>query len=496
MLLRQRLARSVSLAACVRCAATRSYAAAATPRARINLPEEDARDVLRESSTTHPDPGADTQTDRLVQQYAPYMVTTYARNPIALVRGEGCKVWDLEGREYIDFNAGIAVSGLGHGDLEIANCLFDQARQLIHSSNLFHSPWTWQLAKLLVDETKKSGGMKDAAKVFFSNSGTEANEAAIKFARKHGKAVAGKHGVGADDKYKILSFYNAFHGRTMGTLSATANEKYQAPFKPMVPGFVYSKADMSAVDMIDETFCGVLVEPVQGEGGIFPIPEEVLQALRKKCDEVGAVLIFDEIQCGLGRSGRLWAHSWLETPCNPDIMTMAKPLANGVPIGATMVTDKVADAIKIGDHGTTFGGNPLASRVAHHVLTRLSSPELMSNVQARSDQILASLRSMQEKFGIERIVDVRGRGLLLGMQLDRDPSPLVKLARERGLLLITAGNDTVRLVPPLVLDANTCTKAMVILEHAVEAFYEAQPATEKAKHLSPNEPKEAFDKQQ
>lgn len=449
------------------------------------------RDVVRESSTTHPDPGPDTQTDRLVQQYAPYMVTTYARNPIALVRGEGCKVWDLEGREYIDFNAGIAVSSLGHGDMDIANCVFDQTRQLIHSSNLFHSPWTWQLAKLLVESTKASGGMKDASKVFFSNSGTEANEAAIKFARKHGKVEAEKRGQSPDEKYKILSFYNAFHGRTMGTLSATANEKYQAPFKPMVPGFVYSKADMSAIDMIDESFCGVLVEPVQGEGGIFPIDEALLVALRKKCDEVGAVLMFDEIQCGLGRSGKLWAHSWLSQDCHPDIMTMAKPLANGVPIGATMVTERVAEAIRIGDHGTTFGGNPLACRVAHHVLTRLTSAELMTNVQARSEQILSALHEMKRKFG-SRVKDVRGRGLLLGIQLDRDPSPLVKLARERGLLLITAGNDTVRLVPPLILDAETCAKALAILDDAIGAFYQNVPADNQ--HLSPNEPREAFDR--
>ncbi|BFZ54711.1 acetylornithine aminotransferase [Savitreella phatthalungensis] len=462
----------------------------AAKSARINLPAGDLQEIVREQSLSHPDPGPDSQTARLIERNAPYMVTTYARNPIVLVRGEGCKVWDLEGREYIDFNAGIAVSGLGHGDLDVANAMFDQARQIIHTSNLFHSQWTWELAKLLIEQTHADGGMRDAAKVFFSNSGTEANEAAIKFARKHGRVEAKKRGLPEDSKHKILTFRNAFHGRTMGALSATANTKYQEPFAPMVPGFVYADADMSCIEQLDESFCGVLVEPVQGEGGIFPVADDVLLALRRKCTEVGALLMFDEIQCGLGRSGKLWAHSWLPDEAHPDVLTMAKPLANGVPIGATMVTQAVADAIKIGDHGTTFGGNPLACRTAHHVLSRLSSKELLQNVQRRSHQLLSGMRAIQARFG-ERVIDVRGRGLLLGMQLDRDPSPLVKLARERGLLLITAGNDTIRLVPPLVLDQETCDRAIEILSRAVAAFYAEVPRDDQ--HNAQGRAKEAFE---
>lgn len=472
-----------------RCQATTQQGirfASARAAVRSNLPDEDLSQIQNEASKSHPDPGPDSQTQRLITDKSPYMVTTYARNPIALVKGEGCKVWDLEGHEYIDFNAGIAVSALGHGDMEIANLLHDQARQIIHSSNLFYSPWSWALAQLLVEQTKESGGMKDAAKVFFSNSGTEANEAAIKFARKHGKVVNGGPG-----KHKILTFKNAFHGRTMGTLSATANEKYQAPFRPMVPGFEYAEFNnIGALDVLDDTFCGVMVEPVQGEGGIYTASEEFLLALRKKCTEIGAVLIFDEIQCGLGRSGKLWAHSWFNSACHPDIMTMAKPLANGVPIGATMVTDKVAEAIKIGDHGTTFGGNPLACRVGHHVLTRLSSPSLLANVETQSKICLAALHKMKEEFG-KRIVEIRGRGLLLGMQMDSDPTPIVKLARERGLLLITAGNNTVRMVPPLIIDSETVHKAMSILREAVSEFVATSSSSDP--DLSPDKAKEATD---
>lgn len=458
----------------------------ATTRAALksNLPDEDLAQIRNEHSKSHPDPGPDSQTQRLIREKSPYMVTTYARNPIALVKGEGYRVWDLEGHEYIDFNAGIAVSALGHGDMEIANIMHEQARQIIHSSNLFYSPWSWELAKLLVEKTLESGGMKDVSKVFFSNSGTEANEAAIKFARKHGMIKNGGPG-----KYKIMTFKNSFHGRTMGTLSATANEKYQAPFRPMVPGFEYATLnDMAALDTLDETFCGVLIEPVQGEGGIFPASEDFLVALRKRCDSIGAVLIFDEIQCGLGRSGKLWAHSWLAPTCHPDILTMAKPLANGVPIGATMVTQKVAEAIQIGDHGTTFGGNPLACRVAHHVLSRLSSPSLLANVQHQSARCLAALHTIKSEFP-SRVVDVRGRGLLLGMQMDSDPSPIVKLARERGLLLITAGNNTVRFVPPLIIDEEGVDRAMVILRDSVRDFVGASAPTDA--DLSPGRPREA-----
>lgn len=451
---------------------------------RPNLPDEDLAQIQNEAAKSHPDPGPDSQTQHLIAEKSPYMVTTYARNPIALVRGEGCKVWDLEGYEYIDFNAGIAVSALGHGDMELANVIHDQARQIIHSSNLFYSPWSWELAKLLVEKTKESGGMKDASKVFFSNSGTEANEAAIKFARKHGQVVKGGTG-----KHKIMTFRNAFHGRTMGALSATANEKYQAPFRPMVPGFEYAEYnDLAALEGLDDTFCAVMIEPVQGEGGIFAAEEEFLLALRKKCNEIGAVLIFDEIQCGLGRSGKLWAHSWFNNDCHPDIMTMAKPLANGVPIGATMVTEKVAEAIKIGDHGTTFGGNPLACRAGHHVLTRLSSPSLLANVERQSKICLEALHRMKEEYP-GRIVDVRGRGLLLGMQMDSDPTPVVKFARERGLLLITAGNNTIRMVPPLIIDTHTVDKAMNILHEAVSEFIASTSGQEK--DLSPNKAKEA-----
>ncbi|GAO46651.1 acetylornithine and succinylornithine aminotransferase [Saitoella complicata NRRL Y-17804] len=418
--------------------------------------------TLATKAVSHPDPSDTSASAKLIEQHKPYALTTYARPNLVFTKGEGCYVWDMEGRKYIDFTAGIAVNALGHGDKEIAKIAYEQALELIHVSNLYHNKWAGELAKTLVETTKEQGGMHGAAKVFFSNSGSEANEGAIKFARKVGKIVGG------EDKIGIVSFKNAFHGRTMGSLSATPNPKYQAPFAPMVPGF--SVGEFNNVEQINtlitEKTCGVIVEPVQGEGGIFAGSVEFLSALRKRCDEVNAVLIYDEIQCGLGRTGDLWAHTILPKDCHPDILTMAKPLANGIPIGAIMVNNKVADAVKIGDHGTTFGGNPFACRIAHHVFTRLASPSLQSNVRTMSTILKSKLESYQKKYPT-LITDIRGRGLLMGMQLAIDPTPVVGLARERGLLIITAGNNTVRFVPPLVITEKELEEGLKIVEEAL-----------------------------
>lgn len=382
-------------------------------------------------------------------------------------------MYDAQGRTYLDFMAGIAVNALGHADPQVAQILHEQANTLLHLSNLYHHKWSGQLAKLLVEGTKEAGGMKDASKIFFANSGTEANEGALKFARKWGKHAAKEYNLQPEEKIELVSFNNAFHGRSMGALSATAQPKYQAPFAPLIPGCVYGTYnDIEALKTtITEKTCGVIIEPIQGEGGVLAATDEFMVALRKRCDEVGAVLIYDEIQCGLGRTGKLWGHQHLPSSCQPDILTMAKPLANGVPIGAIMTTERVADIIKIGDHGTTFGGNPLACRVAHHVLGRIMGKELSSHVNKVSKILDDRINKIAKEYP-DIIETTRGKGLMRGIAFKegQDVAKVVPLARERGLLVITCGNNTLRLVPPLVITEAEVNRGMDILESALQAW--------------------------
>ena len=334
----------------------------------------------------------------------------------------------------------------------------------MHTSNLYHNPWTGSLSKLLIEKTIQSGAMHNAESVFICNSGSEANEAAIKFARKSGKVVDPS---GA--KHEVVSFYNSFHGRTMGSLSATPNPKYQKPFSPMLPGFKYGTYnDIAAInELVTDKTCGVIVEPVQGEGGVIVATPEFLAALAKRCREVGAVLIYDEIQCGLGRTGTFWAHSSLPESAHPDIITTAKALGNGFPIGATIVSGPVSKNIVVGDHGTTFGGNPLGSRLAHYIVSRLSDPELQADVIVKGDIFRKHFQDMQAKYP-ELITEVRGKGLILGLQLTQDPTPIVTAARERGLLIITAGQNTLRFVPSLTISKEEIAQGISILEEAID----------------------------
>ncbi|KAL2843121.1 pyridoxal phosphate-dependent transferase [Aspergillus pseudoustus] len=427
-----------------------------------------------------PDPAADSVSVAFVNERAPYLVPTYVRpNPI-MVKGKGSYLWDMENRRYLDLTAGIAVNSLGHCDPEIAKIISEQAETLLHASNLYHNAWVGALSKDLITLTRESGAMRDAAQVFIANSGTEANEAAIKFARKTGRS---RDPSGA--KHEIVSFHNSFHGRTMGALSATPNPKYQTPFSPMLPGFKYGKYNDVAQlqELVTDKTCGVIVEPIQGEGGVHVATPEFLSALRKRCDEVGAVLIFDEIQCGLSRTGSFWAHNHPSLkPANgeaahPDILTTAKALGNGIPIGATIVSGKtVADNIKAGDHGTTFGGNPLACRVAHHIIHRLADPALQKSVEAKSTLLKDSFAALREKYP-ELVSEVRGRGLILGLQLSGSFAPraaeIVTAARERGMLIITAGEGCLRFVPPLTITEEQLKTALRILEQAFQAVAKA-----------------------
>ncbi|PHH90020.1 hypothetical protein CDD83_4704 [Cordyceps sp. RAO-2017] len=421
--------------------------------------------IKRDASLPNPDPKADSPSAALVDGHAPYMVATYVRPPPVFVQGEGSWLWDVENRKYLDFTAGIAVTALGHCDPEFTRILADQAKTLVHASNLYHNAWTGALSKLLIEKTAESGGMRGAEAVFVCNSGSEANEAAIKFARKVGKVLDPS---GA--KHDFVSFDNAFHGRTMGSLSATHNPKYQKPFSPMVPGFRQARYnDVASIrESVTDQTCGVIVEPIQGEGGVQTASDEFLVALARRCREVGAVLIHDEIQCGLSRTGTLWAHGSLPPEAHPDVLTTAKALGNGFPVGAVLVNRYVSDKIKAGDHGTTFGGNPLACRLAHYMVSRLSEPQLQRDVLAKSDVFRDRFRKLRARFP-DLVGETRGRGLLLGLQLSEDPTAIVQAARERGLLVITAGTNTLRFVPSLTVTEDEINQGLDMLEEAIAA---------------------------
>ncbi|KAI8371197.1 pyridoxal phosphate-dependent transferase [Choanephora cucurbitarum] len=408
---------------------------------------------------THPDHDVPATTRAKVEEYSKYTVNTYARPDVVMSHGKGCYLFDTQDRSYLDFTAGIAVNALGHSDPQVAQVLFDQANRLVHTSNLYHHTNAGELAKKIIDTTHQHGGTW-ASKLFLANSGTEANEGALKFARKWGKETS-------LEKHEIVSFTNAFHGRSMGSLSVTYNPKYQKPFAPLLPGIKTSPFNdiQAALETITEKTCGVIIEPIQGEGGVHPAKRDFLQALRERCDQTNSLLIFDEIQCGLGRTGKMWGHQHFG--CVPDILTMAKPLANGVPIGAIMTTEKVGEMIKLGDHGTTFGGNPLASAVALHVVSRITQPEFMAQVNEKGAFLRGLLTEVQEAHP-DLIKEVRGKGLLIGVEFHKDPSPIVKMARERGLLVVTAGCNTVRIIPPLTITESEAVEGVSRFAGAVQ----------------------------
>lgn len=442
-----------------------SRATAAVSSSTSNLPSQLQQSINRDASLSNPDPSEDSPSATLVTQHLKHMVATYSRPPVVFVKGEGSYLWDLENRKYLDFTAGIAVNGLGHSDPALARLIADQASTLLHTSNLYFNPWTGALSELLVQKTLESGAMHNASSVFICNSGSEANEAAIKFSRKVGKTV---DPTGA--KYEIVSFQGSFHGRTMGSLSATPNPKYQEPFAPMVPGFKYGRYnDIESInDLVTDATCGVIIEPIQGEGGVNVATDEFLIALAKRCREVGAVLTYDEIQCGLSRTGTLWAHSRLPKEAHPDIITSAKALGNGFPIGAVITNELVSEKIKVGDHGTTYGGNPMACRVGHHVVGRLADTSLQNDVLAKSEVFREGFEELRQQFP-ELIREIRGRGLILGLQLTQDPTPIIKAARERGLLIITCGTNTLRFVPPLNITEDEIRSGLRILSDAIKS---------------------------
>jgi acetylornithine/N-succinyldiaminopimelate aminotransferase len=398
-------------------------------------------------------------TAELVALSEKHLMRFTKRQPVALVRGEGVRVWDTDGRAYLDFTGGIAVTALGHSHPRVVGTLREQAATLLHISNLFLVPPQIHLAKLLCDHSF-------ANRVFFSNSGAEANETAIKLARKWAK----EHG--ASDRGDIITMRGGFHGRTLATVTATAQEKYHHGFEPLPGGFKYvAYDDLRAVERaIDSRTAAVLVEPIQGEGGVMIPGDGYLPGLRKLCDEAGILLILDEIQTGMGRTGRLWAYE--HAGVAPDIMTVAKALANGVPIGATLATDDVAAAFTPGTHGTTFGGNPLATAVGLTVLGTVIEDRLPERAARLGRLLLERLVAVQERHpGL--IKEVRGRGLLIGLDLVPPVGDVVTACRERGLLALTAGDNALRLAPPLVLEEADAEQGAAIVERSMTAVASA-----------------------
>ncbi|CCE66310.1 hypothetical protein TPHA_0P01520 [Tetrapisispora phaffii CBS 4417] len=397
-----------------------------------------------------------------------FQVTTYARaDDLVISRGVNARLFDdVNGKSYIDFTAGIAVTSIGHSNAGVAGVLAEQSQRLLHSSNLYYNEECLGLSQKLVQLTRQFGGQHDASKVFFCNSGTEANEAALKFAKKYGVSQN-------KNKQGIVAFKNSFHGRTMGALSATYNSKYREPFGDLVPHFRFLDLNAKLTYLQDyihqnrDSLAGLIVEPIQGEGGIFPVPTETLLGLKKICSASNVVVIYDEIQCGLGRSGKLWAHSYLPKEAHPDMFTVAKALGNGFPIAATVVNEKINNALQVGDHGTTFGGNPLGCAVSNYVLEQIANPQFLENVNKKHGLFIERLSKLKQKYPAQ-INEIRGKGLMIGVEFNESPAEIVKKCRERGLLVITAGKTTVRFVPALTIEDDVISEGLEIFENSVD----------------------------
>ncbi|XBW38416.1 hypothetical protein QEN19_004004 [Hanseniaspora menglaensis] len=406
-----------------------------------------------------------------------HQVATYARpSSIIVTSGKNVTLHDsINDKSYLDFTAGIAVTSLGHNNAEIAKIIAKQVSNengLIHSSNLYYNQESLELAELMVKKTKASGSMHDAERVFFCNSGTEANEAAIKFAIKYKHE---KNPSPSTEKVKFLAFQNSFHGRTMGALSVTYNSKYRAPFQSALMDVEF--LSLSEIDTLskkldaDSSIAGVIIEPIQGEGGVFPVPAESLISLKKQLSKHDIPLIYDEIQCGIGRSGKLWAHAHSGSEAHPDIITCAKALGNGYPIGAVIISDKINHSIKVGDHGTTFGGNALGCAVGKYVINTIADDKFLAEVTKKGNYLKELLNEKFVKKHPDVCNEVRGMGLMLGLDFKESPSKLVQKCQENGLLVITAGKSTVRFVPALTITKEEINHGLTIFTKCFNEIY-------------------------
>lgn len=386
----------------------------------------------------------------------PHVMPTYGRLPVALSHGQGADVWDTEGRRYLDGLSGIAVNTLGHNHPKLVPALQQQLTQMIHCCNYYQVPLQEELAKLLVE---RSG----LTNVFFCNSGLEANEAALKIARKYG------HDKGID-RAEVVVYEKAFHGRSIATLSATGNPKVHAGFEPLVEGFVRVPLnDIAALEDVARTrpnVTAVFLEVIQGEGGINPARADYLQAVRALCDKQGWLLMLDEVQCGIGRTGKWFAHQW--AGIQPDVMPLAKGLGSGVPVGAVVCGPKAADVLKPGNHGTTFGGNPLAMRAGVETIKIMEEDGLLANAQHVGEHLMGALR--RELAGEAGVVEIRGQGLMIGIELDRPCGVILNRALDAGLLLSVTADKVVRLLPPLIFTPAQADELVGILVPIIKQF--------------------------
>ena len=391
------------------------------------------------------------RTDKIIEQEQQYILQTYGRPEFVLERGNGLYLFDLDGNRYLDFVSGLAVNAFGYGDYDILKSIEEQVAQLMHCSNLYHTVPSTRLARQLVENSF-------ADRVFFCNSGTESWEAALKFCRKWGNTQC------SPAKNRLVAMHHSFHGRTYGSVSTTGQPKYHQGFEPMLPGIDF--ADFNDLDSVvgavtDET-CAILVEPIQAEGGIHLASDEFLRGLRQLCDERDMLLVFDEIQVGNGRTGSLWAYQ--QFGVEPDIMTLAKALGGGLPIGVTLMTQRVADAMQPGDHASTFGANPVVCAVALTVLNKLMAEGFLEGVREKGEHLRARLEKLQQRWP-EEISEIRGRGLIAGAVMARKPaSEYLAAFRERDILVAPCGADVVRFLPPLVVATDQIDEVMDVFD--------------------------------
>ena len=381
------------------------------------------------------------------------LLSTYKRAPMELVRGEGVELIDADGKRYLDFASGIAVNSLGYGDAGIAGVINDAlASGLIHTSNLYRTAAGEQLAAKLVERSF-------ASKVFFCNSGAEANEGAFKFARRWARKI------GSDAKVEIIALRGSFHGRLFASLAATDRPSYRAPFRPLAGGVSICERDLNELDsaLDEETVAAIIVEPIQGEGGVRVLDANFLGRLREITAKREIALIFDEIQCGLGRTGYLFAYE--NSGVTPDMLTLAKPLAGGLPMGAVLVSEEIGSTIQPGDHGTTFGGGPLVAAVGGHVLDRLSDPALLTAVRENGAWLGEQLETIARRSG--KVRALRGTGYIWGLDVVESANDVVKRGWDEGLLALTAGEHTLRLLPPLVMGRADLARGVAILEKII-----------------------------
>ena len=385
-----------------------------------------------------------------------YVLQSYSRAPLVLERGNGVYLFDTDGNRYLDCVSGLAVNAFGYGDYELLAAMQEQAAKLIHVSNIFHTVPSVLLARELVERSF-------ADRAFFCNSGTEAWEAALKFSRKWGNTTFAK------PKFRFIAMHNSFHGRTLGSISTTGQPKYHQGFQPLLGGIDFADFnDLASVERLvtDET-CAILVEPLQAEGGIHLATPEFLQGLRQLCDSRGMLLVFDEIQVGLGRTGTLWAHQ--PYGVEPDLMTLAKALGGGLPIGVTLLRQKVADAIKPGDHASTFGANAVTCATALAVMRKLTEEGFLAGVRDRGEHLVERLQALQQRFP-GQLKQVRGRGLILGMVTERPAADYVAAFRERHILVAVAGPQVVRFLPPLVMATEQLDEVVDVFGDIVQAL--------------------------